>query len=73
MEARSIIRWGFLVFIVAVFIFFEAIHLQIVQYNLFLVLMIFMTFAIVLGMWLLERKDVSYERGDAHGMETERK
>ena len=73
MEARSIIRWGFLVLIIAVFIFFEAIHLQIVQYNLFLVLMIFMAFAIVLGMWLLERKDVSNERGDAHGMETERK
>ena len=73
MKARSIIRWGFLVFIVAVFIFFEIIHLQIGRYNLFLVLFIFLAFAVTLGMRLLERKDVSDEQGDTRGMEAERK
>lgn len=56
MGLRPFIQWGFLVFLIAIFVFFEAIHLQVLRYNLFLLLMLALTFFGILFLWILERK-----------------
>jgi hypothetical protein len=53
---RSFIQWGFLVGFIGIFIFFEAINLQVVRYNLFLLLLISCAFVVVLSVWIIERR-----------------
>jgi len=67
MRLRSFIQWGFLIFIIAIFIFFEAIHLQVIRYNLFLLLMLACTFIGILCLWILERKRLQLKEGDEQG------
>jgi hypothetical protein len=67
MKLSSFIRWGFLVFIVAIFIFFEAIHLHVLHYNVFLLLLISFAFIGILGLWLLERMGLAFKGGDQQG------
>jgi len=55
MKAKSFIQWAFLVFIVAAFIFFKTIHLHVLHYNVYLLLLISFTFIGILGLWLLKR------------------
>lgn len=64
MRLRAFIQWGFLVFIIAIFIFFEAIHLQVLRYNLFLLLMLAYTFIGILCLWILERRRIQLKEGD---------
>lgn len=56
MGLRTFIQWGFLAFLIAIFIFFEAIHLHVLRYNLFLLLVLACTFFGILCLWILERK-----------------
>ena len=58
MGLRPFIQWGFLVFLIAIFVFFEAIHLQVLRYNLFLLLVLGCTFLGILCLWILERRAV---------------
>jgi len=64
MRGGSFIQWGFLVFIIAIFIFFEAIHLQILRYNLFLVFLISLAYIVILCIWILERRSLPLKEGD---------
>ena len=64
MRLGSFIQWGFLVFIIAIFIFFQAIHLQVLRYNLFLLLMLACTFVGILCFWILERRSLSLKEAD---------
>jgi hypothetical protein len=56
MGLRPFIQWGFLVFLIAIVIFFEAIHLHVIRYNLFLLLMLACTFFGILCLWIVERR-----------------
>jgi hypothetical protein len=67
MRSKSFIQWGFLVFIAAILIYFEAIHLHVVHYNVFLLLLISFTFIGILGLWLLERMGPAFKGGDQQG------
>lgn len=67
MRLRPFIQWGFLIFIIAIFIFFEAIHLQVIGYNLFLLLILACTFIGILCLWMLERKRLPLKEGDEQG------
>lgn len=67
MRLRPFIQWGFLIFIIAIFIFFEAIHLQVIRYNLFLLLILACTFIGILCLWMLERKRLPLKEGDEQG------
>jgi len=69
MRLKSFIQWGFLVFIIAIFIFFEAIHLQVLRYNLFLVLLISLAYIVILCIWILERRVLQLKEGDRQGGE----
>ncbi len=64
MRGKSFIQWGLLVCIAAMLILFEAIHLHVGWYNLFLVLLISSAFVVILCTWMLERKGLSREEGD---------
>lgn len=64
MKLSSFIQWVFLVFIIAIFIFFEAIHLHVLHYNVFLLLLISFAFIGILGLWLLERMGLAFKGGD---------
>jgi hypothetical protein len=61
MGLRPFIQWGFLVFLIAIFVFFEAIHLHVLRYNLFLLLMLGCTFFGILCLWILERRAVPFK------------
>ncbi len=63
MRLSSFIQWGFLVFIIAIFIFFEAIHLHVLRYNLFLLLILACTFVGILCFWILERRSLPLKEG----------
>ena len=67
MRLRLFIQWGFLIFIIAIFIFFEAIHLQVIRYNLFLLLMLACTFIGIMCLGILERKRLQLREGDEQG------
>ena len=61
----SFIQWGFLLFIVAIFIFFKEIHLQVSRYNLFLVLLISCAYIVILSIWILERRRPQQNESDS--------
>jgi short subunit fatty acids transporter len=65
MRWMSFIQWGFLLFIVAIFIFFKEIHLQVSRYNLFLVLLISCAYIVILSIWILERKRSQQKESDS--------
>jgi hypothetical protein len=65
MRGRLFIQWFLLVCIAAMFILFEAIHLQVLRYNLFLVLLISSAFVVILCTRILERRGLS--RKDRNG------
>ncbi len=69
MRLSSFIQWGFLVFIIAIFIFFEAIHLHVLRYNLFLLLLISLAYIVILCIWILERRVLQLKKGDRQGGE----
>lgn len=69
MRLSSFIQWGFLVFIIAIFIFFEAIHLHVLRYNLFLLLLISLAYVVILCIWILERRVLRLKEGDRQGGE----
>ena len=55
MKGTSFIQWGLLVCIAAMLILFKAIHLQVSQYNLFLLLLISSAFIVILCTRMLEK------------------
>ena len=69
MRLGSFIQWGFLVFIIAIFIYFEAIHLHVLRYNLFLLLLISLAYVVILCIWILERRVLRLKEGDRQGGE----
>ncbi len=69
MRLSSFIQWGFLVFIIAIFIFFEEIHLHVLRYNLFLLLLISLAYIVILCIWILERRVLRLKEGDRQGGE----
>jgi hypothetical protein len=69
MRLSSFIQWGFLVFIIAIFIFFEAIHLHVLRYNLFVLLLISLAYIVILCIWILERRVLRLKEGDRQGGE----
>ena len=56
MRGKSFIQWFFLLCIAAMLIFFEAIHLHVGWYNLFLVLLISSAYIVIICMRILERR-----------------
>ncbi len=69
MRLSSFMQWGFLVFIIAIFIYFEAIHLHVLRYNLFLLLLISLAYIVILCIWILERRVLQLKEGDRQGGE----
>lgn len=69
MRLSSFMQWGFLVFIIAIFIYFEAIHLHVLRYNLFLLLLISLAYIVILCIWILERRVLQLKKGDRQGGE----
>jgi hypothetical protein len=67
MRLSSFIQWGLLVFIIAIFIFFEAIHLHVLRYNLFVLLLISLAYIVILCIWILERRVLRLKEGDRQG------
>jgi hypothetical protein len=67
MRLSSFMQWGFLVFIIAIFIFFEAIHLHVLRYNLFVLLLISLAYIVILCIWILERRVLRLKEGDRQG------
>lgn len=64
MGARIFIQWGLLVCVVVVLILFEYVHLQVTRYNLFLLLLMSLAFAVILWIRILERRGTrDKERG----------
>ena len=59
MRGKSFIQWFFLLCIAAMLIFFEAIHLHVGWYNLFLVLLISSAYIVIICMRILERRWLS--------------
>lgn len=64
MKLRSYIQWGYLVFLIIILLVFEEIHLQVIHYNLFLILLILATFAGIIGLWVLERRSPGTREGN---------
>jgi hypothetical protein len=64
MRGKSFIQWILLVCIAAMLILFEAIHLQVLRYNLFLVLLISSAFIVILCTRMLERSGSSPKEAD---------
>jgi membrane protein implicated in regulation of membrane protease activity len=56
MRGKSFIQWGLLLCIAAMLILFEAIHLHVGWYNLFLVLLISSAFVVILCTRMVERR-----------------
>ena len=67
MRLSSFMQWGFLVFIIAIFIYFEAIHLHVLRYNLFVLLLISLAYIVILCIWILERRVLRLKEGDRQG------
>ncbi len=59
MRGKSFIQWVLLLCIAAMLILFEAIHLHVGWYNLFLVLLISSAYIVILCMRILERRWLS--------------
>jgi hypothetical protein len=64
MKGTFFIQWGLLVCIAAMLIFFEAIHLHVGWYNLFLVVLISSAYIVIICMRILERRWLSRKEGD---------
>ena len=64
MKGTSFIQWGLLLCIAAMLILFKTIHLQVSQYNLFLLLLISSAYIVILCMRILERRWLSRKEGD---------
>ena len=64
MRGKSFIQWGLLLCIAAMLILFEAIHLHVGWYNLFLVLLISSAFVVILCTWMLERRGLPRKEGE---------
>ena len=64
MGLRPFIQWGFLVFLMVILVAFEEIHLQVLHYNHFLILLILITFAGIVSLWVLERRGSGLKKGD---------
>lgn len=64
MRGRFFIQWFLLLCIAAMFILFEDIHLQVLRYNLFLVLLISSAFIVILCTRMLERRGLSRKEGE---------
>ncbi len=60
----SFIQWGFLLLIIAIFIFFKEIHLQVGRYNLFLLLLISCAYIVILSIWIMERRRPQQKESD---------
>jgi hypothetical protein len=67
MRGKSYIQWVLLVCIAAMLILFEAIHLQVLRYNLFLVLLISSAFIVILFIRILEKGGLSRKEGNGPG------
>jgi len=67
MRLRSFIQWGSLVFLVVILLVFEKIHLQVIHFNLFLLLLISFTFIEIVGLKILERREPSAKKADQQG------
>ncbi len=67
MRGRSLIQWVLLLGIAAMLILLEAIHLQVLRYNLFLVILISSAYIVVLCTWMLEGRGLPREEGDGQG------
>ena len=59
MKGKSFIQWVLLLCIAAMLILFEAIHLHVGWYNLFLVLLISSAYIVIICMRILERRWLS--------------
>jgi len=64
MRGKSFIQWGLLLCIAAMLILFEAIHLQVIRYNQFLLLLISSAFIVILCTRMLERSGPSRKEAD---------
>jgi len=67
MRGKSFIQWLLLLCIAAMLILFEAIHLHVLRYNLFLVLLILGAFIVILFTRILERGMLSRKEGNGPG------
>ena len=65
MRGKSFIQWVLLLCIAAMLILFEAIHLHVGWYNLFLVLLISSAFVVILFTRMLERRGLSRKGGES--------
>lgn len=59
MRGRFFIQWVLLLCIVAMLILFKTVHFQVIQYNLFLLLLISSAYIVILCMRILERRWLS--------------
>ena len=64
MRGKSFIQWVLLLCIAAMLILFETIHLHVLRYNLFLVLLISSAFVVILFARILERRGFSRNEGE---------
>jgi hypothetical protein len=67
MRGRLFIQWFLLLCIASMFILFEAVHLQVLRYNLFLLLLISSAFIVILFTRILERGGLSRKEGNGPG------
>jgi hypothetical protein len=67
MKGTSFIQWVLLLCIVAMLILFKTVHFQVIQYNLFLLLLISSAYIVILCMRILERRWLSRKEGDGQG------
>ena len=67
MKLKPYIQWGFLVFLMVILVAFEEIHLQVLHYNLFLIFLISITCAGIVGLWVLQRRGSGLKQGDRKG------
>jgi len=67
MRGRFFIQWVLLLCIVAMLILFKTVHFQVIQYNLFLLLLISSAYIVILCMRILERRWLSRKEGDGQG------
>jgi hypothetical protein len=67
MKGKSLIQWILLVCIAAMLILFEAIHLHVGRYNVFLLLLISSAFVVILCTRMLERSGPSSREANGPG------
>jgi hypothetical protein len=67
MKLRSFIQWGSLVSLVVILLVFEEIHLQVINFNLFLLLLISFTVLEIVCLKILERRRNSLKKVNQQG------